>query len=341
MPANGDPATLATLLGEAGDGGGRRIVSTWSRDGGPVGLSWVKGSVLARALEEDRAIVEVGEAAPLRIGYGAPTVAEAVAAPVRIRAEPAGAIFAGFAAGTDQRDPAEIGWIAEAFASVAALCLSERSALAATLRAARFDGLTGCLGSSALLDAIDAEIARSQRHDHGFACCFVDLDGFKAVNDEHGHLEGNRVLASVADALLSTARRYDLIGRFGGDEFVAILPQTELGDAYALANRMRERIADTIADAVGLEVTASIGVAEWLPGMSPRQIIDAADRALREERRERLANGSAAALRNGTDAIGQSLLGRVTRYLLRMGNDGADNGVSQRDGSDDQVGRPR
>ena len=182
----------------------------------------------------------------------------------------------------------------------------------------------GCLTPGALLDRLAAEITRSERHGHRLSCCFVDLDGFKVVNDRHGHLAGNRVLAAAADALRSATRHYDVLGRFGGDEFVVLLPQTDLGGAAQLAERMGAEIAAGSVELRGLRISASIGVAEWAQGMAPREVIGAADEAQRVAKSAgggvsiTGSNGGAAARTNGR-------LERLTRALLSSSNNNKNN----------------
>ena len=109
--------------------------------------------------------------------------------------------------------------------------------------AARRDALTGCLSYGAIRQELIREIRRAARHGRSVSCCFIDLDRFKAVNDHHGHLHGSRVLASVAAALGEGVRDGDSLGRYGGDEFVALLPDTDEAAAFVLAERLRARIA--------------------------------------------------------------------------------------------------
>ena len=128
----------------------------------------------------------------------------------------------------------------EAYARLAALCLHDPGTLDGLLSAARRDALTGCLSYGALRKELEREIHRAARHGRDVSCCFVDLDGFKLVNDQHGHLHGSRVLARVAAALAKGMRDGDTLGRYGGDEFVAVLPDTDEDAAATLAERLRE-----------------------------------------------------------------------------------------------------
>ena len=124
---------------------------------------------------------------------------------------------------------------------------------------ASIDGKTGLLNAAAWQDQADRVLQRAQRSQGGAAVLILDLDHFKLVNDRHGHLAGDRVLSSVAEALRAEVRDNDLVGRFGGEEFVIMLPGHE-GSGYdraeleAVADRIRRRV-----DALGVEVATADG----------------------------------------------------------------------------------
>jgi GGDEF domain-containing protein len=121
--------------------------------------------------------------------------------------------------------------------------------------------------------------------------CFLDLDGFKRVNEEQGHLAGNRVLAAAGGALREIVRPYDLVGRFGGDEFVVVLPETGLGEAQWLADRLRSALCAAASTAAGTRVGVASGEAEWSDGMSTGNLLErrrhAPDREARAPQWER------------------------------------------------------
>ena len=156
------------------------------------------------------------------------------------------------------------------------------------LAAARIDTKTGLLNASTWEREAETEIARAVRMRIPLAVALVDIDHFKAVNDTYGHLIGDKALRAVTDALRSQLRGYDLAGRFGGEEFVVLLPQAREQDALNVAERLRAHIAglsvpvdDKDESAGFVTLTISVGVAS-LDGES-RELTDllaAADAAL-------------------------------------------------------------
>jgi diguanylate cyclase (GGDEF)-like protein len=135
------------------------------------------------------------------------------------------------------------------------------------VHASRIDGKTGLLNAGTWEREAATQVARAGRTRTPLAVALVDIDHFKAVNDTYGHLVGDRALREVGDAFRLLLREYDLIGRFGGEEFVLLLPQTRENDAYRIAERIRTYIAGApvrAADEPGVDpvrLTVSIGVA--------------------------------------------------------------------------------
>lgn len=142
------------------------------------------------------------------------------------------------------------------------------------------DELTGALNRRGLLPAMEAAHAGAGPGKPGYALLMVDVDHFKAINDRHGHAQGDQVLREVAASLRTALRGGDLVGRWGGEEFCVLLPRTRLQDAAALAERVAARVA---AGGSGLPVTVSIGVSEHSPSDPDLQaVIRRADDALYE-----------------------------------------------------------
>jgi diguanylate cyclase (GGDEF)-like protein len=130
---------------------------------------------------------------------------------------------------------------------------------------ARIDGKTGLLNSSTWENEATAEIARAIRLETQLSIALIDLDHFKHVNDAYGHLAGDVVLRAVTDAIRGHLRSYDLAGRFGGEEFVVLLPNASQTDAFRVAERLRTHVAalstPVTSDGGCVTVTISIGVA--------------------------------------------------------------------------------
>ena len=168
----------------------------------------------------------------------------------------------------------------------------------------RVDSKTGLLNVSTWEAEAEVELSRARRTQSPLAMALVDIDHFKAVNDTYGHLVGDRVLKSLAQALTSHLRDYDRAGRFGGEEFVLLLPQTSEADACGIAERLRSHVAGLqvpVSDrpnAPTVSLTISIGVTAMEPGET-RELTDllaAADSALyhaKQTGRNRIATRAA------------------------------------------------
>jgi diguanylate cyclase (GGDEF)-like protein len=151
----------------------------------------------------------------------------------------------------------------------------------------RVDGKTGLLNVSAWEREAEAELCRAVRTGNPLALAVVDIDHFKSVNDTYGHLVGDKVLRAVADALTAQLRPYDKSGRFGGEEFVILLPQTAEEDARYIAERLRRHVASMaipIDDGEGAQcvrLTISVGVSSMDgPKCGLTDLLAAADAAL-------------------------------------------------------------
>jgi diguanylate cyclase (GGDEF)-like protein len=152
----------------------------------------------------------------------------------------------------------------------------------------RTDAKTGLLNAVTWERESAVEVARAVRTRSPLAVAMVDLDKFKAINDTYGHLAGDQVLKEIANTLSTTLRDYDLAGRFGGEEFSLLLPQTRAVDAFRIAERVRANIAGLSIIAPGatggerVQVTVSIGVAALDSGSKRElsELVAAADAAL-------------------------------------------------------------
>ena len=144
------------------------------------------------------------------------------------------------------------------------------------------DPLTGLANYRRLLDALDLEIKRSERTGRPFAILLLDLDGLKIINDAFGHLVGSRAICRLANTLLIHCREIDTAARYGGDEFVLVLPETEVEAALQVAQRISERLK---TDGELPNLSVSIGAAVYpKDGESLDQLLSAADHALYREK---------------------------------------------------------
>jgi diguanylate cyclase (GGDEF)-like protein len=142
------------------------------------------------------------------------------------------------------------------------------------------DGLTGVKTHRFFMEALSSEWKRSSRAGRSFALALLDLDRFKFVNDFYGHLEGDLVLQRIGQILETTCRRSDVVARYGGDEFVLLMPETTMEQARQLASKLRGWIA---ADPLLREknISASFGIASYpLHGSSPQELIQVADASM-------------------------------------------------------------
>ena len=172
------------------------------------------------------------------------------------------------------------------FAATAALAIERQRAIASAEKfahAAAVDPITGVFNRRHLHVRLDEELQRSRRHNIPVAVLVLDIDDFKTINDSYGHLVGDLVLRDVAEILRRSVRVFDICARFGGDEFVIVMPGSAPAGAARIAERIRELIA---AYAPGdrrlarLSLTASIGLAMSFPESTAAEVLDRADRAL-------------------------------------------------------------
>lgn len=149
-------------------------------------------------------------------------------------------------------------------------------------RIARFDILSGLLNRMSLFHTIDIEIERAVRTGRVLSGIMIDLDYFKEVNDNYGHQAGDEVIRVVGKMLNEEMRRYDQAGRYGGEEFFVVLPDSTLEQAAGIAERLQVRFAGTDIGVASttIRITASFGVASFRPGESREHWMARADRAM-------------------------------------------------------------
>ena len=145
------------------------------------------------------------------------------------------------------------------------------------------DSLTGLLNRKGITEGFSTFLVRYRRHQRPFSVIMLDIDHFKAINDRHGHLAGDLVLKEVSRVLLREMREVDLVGRYGGEEFLMLLDETEAETAFVVAERIRNSLAGAAVSHEGvlIRVTASFGVAEISSGSeSMEELMERADKAM-------------------------------------------------------------
>src|SRR5438552_8882705 len=214
------------------------------------------------------------------------SVATVIAFPLSCRGRRVGAII-GLDRSPSSRQPQLVPTVLRAVrvllepASVAldnALLLKRAEALSVT------DDLTHLYNSRYLNQVLRRETKRASRSGRPLSLLFIDLDGFKSINDSHGHLFGSRALVEAAAVVRGSAHETDVVARFGGDEFALVLPDTGGEGAFAVGERIRERLAAhafLAGDGLDIHLTASVGVAT-LPdaAASAEELVQAADKAM-------------------------------------------------------------
>jgi diguanylate cyclase (GGDEF)-like protein len=159
---------------------------------------------------------------------------------------------------------------------------------------AELDELTGSFNRRCIMRMLDEEIARAERTASPLSLALIDLDWFKRINDSFGHPTGDEVLRTFAITIFANIRSFDRFGRYGGEEFLLLLPNTTMAEAHAKLDRLREIVADLdwTAFSHGMQVTLSAGVATMSPNETADAVLARADRALyaaKDEGRNRIA----------------------------------------------------
>lgn len=155
---------------------------------------------------------------------------------------------------------------------------------------ATHDSLTGAWNHGAIIEMLERELARAKREGSTLGVVLADLDHFKQVNDHHGHLAGDEVLRAAAQRMTRALRRYDFLGRYGGEEFLILLPRCGLADALGLAERLRRSVAaDPVVSAAGeIRFTMSLGVtaSDQEDPSAAEALLHRADEALYQAKRQ-------------------------------------------------------
>ena len=190
----------------------------------------------------------------------------------------------------------EVGYLTEVFNDMVGRLRQGREELAAineTLRQKNVelheisirDGLTGLYNRKHLMETLDKEVNRSQRHSHSFSFLVIDIDHFKKYNDTYGHLAGDEVLSRLASVFKKSIRSSDYAARYGGEEFIIMLPEIGPEQGVEAAERIRNKVAEEnfAGEGESIEVTISVGVASYPEnGEDAQSVIRNADAALYE-----------------------------------------------------------
>jgi diguanylate cyclase (GGDEF)-like protein len=164
----------------------------------------------------------------------------------------------------------------------------QRRARDAAIRLSTIDNLTGLFNRTFFFAAVEREIARSARSGRGFCLLMMDLDELKQINDRNGHFFGDRVLRGVGEVIRQGGRRIDTAARYGGDEFVVLLPETDPTGAYVLAEKIRLGVADLRVDVAGsmIQPSISIGVVSYPEdGRTSDELMITADNSMYRSKR--------------------------------------------------------
>ena len=158
------------------------------------------------------------------------------------------------------------------------------------------DGLTGIANRRKLDEAMENEFLRAKRYGRPLSIAILDADHFKKVNDTHGHIVGDFVLKKLATLFQQNIRREELLGRYGGEEFVVVMPEVDSSGAFQLAEKLRKTVEGTVfkSGEAELPVTISVGVATLGAEESVKAFLDTADQALyksKEDGRNRVTIG--------------------------------------------------
>ncbi len=214
------------------------------------------------------------------------TIASAIAVPLIAHGELVGTLA--MYSATPRAFASDTQRLVRLYAAQAAIAIANARLLAETHRLARDDDLTGVLNRRSLMERLDGEIAIAARHGDIFAVVLCDVDGLKNVNDTAGHLAGNEVLTKVARIMREAVRVEDVVARFGGDEFVLLLPRTGLLPAQALVGRIESRLREETYHWAGRDhplPSVSFGIA-WFPedGRTDDALLAVADERMYEDK---------------------------------------------------------
>ena len=206
-----------------------------------------------------------------------------VAVPVRFRDHCLGVIELVNCVGVEGFNDRDLALL-EALADFAAIALENARHVQRIHELTITDDCTSLFNARHLNFILETEIYRSQRYGYEFSLVFLDLDHFKSVNDTHGHLSGSKLLAEIGQVLRDKCRLIDFAFRYGGDEFVILLPQTSKENACAVARRLHSLIRETswlTSEGLDVHITTSAGVASYpTDAKTKAELLHLADEAM-------------------------------------------------------------
>jgi diguanylate cyclase (GGDEF)-like protein len=233
-----------------------------------------------------------------------------VAVPVKFRETCLGVIELINCVGPDGFDPKDLKLL-EALSDFAAIALENARHVKRIHELTIKDDCTSLYNARHMGFILDTEIYRSQRYNYEFSIVFIDLDHFKLVNDTHGHLVGSRLLAEIGEALKTNCRLIDFAFRYGGDEFVILLPQTSKENAINVARRLHKLIRETVwltKDGLNTHITPSVGVAAYpIDARTKEGLLHLADEAMylvKNTNRDNVAAANVGILPTSSEAAG-------------------------------------
>jgi len=269
-PAEEEPVVVYLFEGDG------RLSYLAPRSERPAGVSWVANTARSFLAADAR---ELQASLPRLVATG--NASSALLLPVTVRGEVEAVVV------LVRRELAEV---YEERSIELATTLADQAATALALVRARAeagtDAVTGCMNHRGMRRRLHEEIGRAMRTGSPLSCMLIDLDNFKLVNDRHGHQAGDAVLREVGRALVGEFRAFDRVARYGGDEFVVILPNAELDSTAAAASRALQRLQNLPLHTIALSTGASAGVAQWNAPMSVDALLLACDTALLRSKRQ-------------------------------------------------------
>lgn len=154
--------------------------------------------------------------------------------------------------------------------------------------ASRIDPMTGLTNRRHIKEMVEQEYSRAQRHNRTFSIILADIDGFKKINDTYGYNAGDDVLVEISRVFKGCVRNEDICARWGGEEFLILLPETRIDGALAVAQKIHESVAMTEfkANKPGIRTTISIGLSEYKPGQALFECVSRADHALQQAKKD-------------------------------------------------------